>query len=44
MRKYKKIYIKKIFRRNPKITGAGKGCWNTEKDHTWLRRFKNAKG
>jgi len=28
MRKYKKY--QKIFRRNPKIIGARKGCWNAE--------------
>jgi len=39
----KKIY-KKTFGRNPKIIGARKECWNSEKDQNWLRRFKNAKG
>jgi hypothetical protein len=36
--------ISKIFRRNPKIIEARKGCWNAEKGQNWLRRFKNTKG
>jgi len=43
LREYKKI-SKKIFRRNPKIIGARKGCRNAEKCQNWLRRFKNVKG
>jgi hypothetical protein len=39
---YKKIHIIYIFRRNPKIIGVRKGCWNTHKiARNWLRRFKN---
>jgi hypothetical protein len=30
MRKYKKIYRKNI-RKNPKIIGVRKGCWNAGK-------------
>jgi hypothetical protein len=42
--KIQKIYIKKYSEEIQKVIGARKGCWNTEKGHNWLKRFKNAKG
>jgi len=39
----KNIY-QKIFKRNPKIIGARKGCWNAHKmARNWLRRFTNTR-
>ena len=44
IRKYKKQYIKKIFRRNPKkIIGARKECWNVEKIPKLVEEIKKYK-
>ena len=42
MRKYKKIYQKNI-RKNPKIIGVRKGCWNAEKGQKLIEEIQKYK-